>query len=59
LGVDFVWGGQDTRNQLVFLYGRGNNYQLKLGNNVNGKTYQVNSVTLSMKKQGIKEFTAK
>ena len=38
------------------LYGRGNNYQIAIGNNNQDETMAVNSIDIALKEEGIKEF---
>jgi hypothetical protein len=55
----FIWGGQEDKQANFFMFGRGNNLQLKIYNDNEDETYAVNSATIAMKEQGVKEFAAK
>ena len=52
----FVWGGQSNFQKRVFTYGRGNNFQLKIYNDQAGQPMEINSATIALKEQGIKEI---
>lgn len=52
----FVWGGQSDSQTYYKLYGRGNNFQVKIYNNVAGQPMQINSYSMRYKEAGFKEI---
>lgn len=54
----FTWGGQNDFQKMSFIYGRGNNFQMKIFNDTVNEQMEINSYALMLKKNDVKEITA-
>ena len=52
-----VWGTRPDSQKRVFMYGRGNNFQLKLYNSTANEKLVINSVSIALQQDETKEIT--
>lgn len=53
----FVWGGQAALLRRIYPRGRGNNFQMKLFNDLSGQGFEVRELALAYKAGAVKEQT--